>query len=108
VCGGGLGREGEREGGREGEREGGREGAPASSQRLSSPVTPWMLDDYPYCNPLEPAVLLQATFSTQHLQDGIRNSTFTMAAEAGSFTGGAAAAEALVGILGTRCRSRAV
>ncbi len=67
-----------------------------------------MLDDYPYGDQLEPAVLLQATFSAQLLRAGIRNPTFTMAVEAGSFTDGAAAAEALVGILGTRSRSSAV
>ncbi len=64
VClwGGGV-REGERE------RERGREGAAVSSQRLSSLETPWMLmDDWPYGDHLEPAVL-QAMFSTQLLLD---------------------------------------
>jgi hypothetical protein len=94
--------------GRERGRERGREGAPLSSQRLTMP---WMLmDDWPYGDHPEPAVL-QATLSTQFLLDGNRNTTFTMAAkrsEAGSFTGGAAAAEALVGTLGTGLRSSAV
>jgi hypothetical protein len=85
-----------------------RERAPVSFQRLSSPATPWMLmDDWPYSDHLEPAVL-QATFGTQLLRDGNRNSTFALAAKAGSFTGGAAAAQALVGILGTCRRSSAV
>jgi hypothetical protein len=53
-------------------------------------------------------MLLLTTFSTQLLRDGNRNATFAMAAEAGSFTGGAAAAEALVGTLGTCRRSSTV
>jgi hypothetical protein len=65
------------------------------------------MDDWPYGDHPEPAVL-QATLSTQLLRDGYRNTTFTMAAErfeAGSFTSGAAAAEARVGTLGTCRRS---
>ncbi len=105
VCWGGA--------GRERGRERGREGVPVISQRLSLPATPWMLMDdcqWPYGDHPEPAVL-QATLSTQLLLDGYRNTTFTMAAEwseAGSFTGGAAAAEASVGTLGTHRRSSAV
>jgi hypothetical protein len=118
LTGGGLGREREGEGvcvwggGGRG-REGGRERAPVMSQRLSLPSTPWMLMDYwPYGDHSEPAVL-QATLSTPLLWDGCRNTTVTMAAkrsEAGSFTGGAAAAEARVGTvtLGTCRRSSAV
>jgi hypothetical protein len=77
--------------------------APVTDQRLSSPVTPWMLlDDWPYGGHSDPAVL-QATFSTLHLRNRCRNATLTMAAEgsmSGSFTGGAATAEARVGTLG--------
>jgi hypothetical protein len=101
--------------GRERGRERGREGEPVTSQRLSSQATPWMLmDDWPYGYHPELAVL-QATLSTQLLLDGYRNTTLTMAAErseAGSFTDGAAAAEALVGsslgTLGICRRSSAV
>jgi hypothetical protein len=35
-----------------------------------------LVDEQPYSDHLEPAVLLQATFSTQLLLAGIRNSTF--------------------------------
>ncbi len=58
-----------------------------------------LMDDWPYGDHQEPAVL-QATLSTQLLRDGCRITSFTMAAErseAGSFTGGAAAAEAAAG-----------
>ncbi len=68
------------------------------------------MDDRPYCDHPEPAVL-QATLSTQLLRNGCRNATSAMAAEgskAGSFTGGAAAAEARVDILGIGLRSSAV
>jgi hypothetical protein len=68
------------------------------------------MDDLPYGDHPEPA-LLQATLSTQLLREGHRNTTFSMAAErseAGSFTGGSAAAEARVGTLGTCRRSSAV
>jgi hypothetical protein len=69
--------------GRVGVREGGREGASVTSQLLSSPATPWMLmDDWPY--------------------------VAAERSEAGSFTGGAAAAEASICILGTWRRSNAV
>jgi hypothetical protein len=52
-----LGRLTGREGEREGEREGG-SGAPVTAQGLSSPGTPWMrMDDWPYCDHQEPAVL---------------------------------------------------
>jgi hypothetical protein len=53
------------------------------------------LDDWPYSDHSEPAVL-QAMFSTLHLLNRCRNATLTMAAEgsySGSFTGGAAAAK---------------
>jgi hypothetical protein len=68
------------------------------------------LDDWLYSIRSEPAVL-QATFSTLHLWNKCRNATLTMAAEgseSGSFTGGAAAAEASVGTLGIGRRSSAV
>ncbi len=69
-----------------------------------------LMDDWPYGVHPEPAVL-QATLSTQLLLEGYRNTTFTMAdekSEVGSFTGGAAAADARVGTLGTCRKSSAM
>ncbi len=66
-----------------------------------------LMDDWPYDDQPEPAVL-QATISTMHLRNGHLHATCTMAAEeseSGSFTAGAAEAEASVGI---RRRSSAV
>jgi hypothetical protein len=54
------------------------------------------LDNWPCCNHLEPAVL-QAMFSTLHLQNRCQNGSLTMANEgsgSGSFTDGAGVAEA--------------
>ncbi len=86
-------------------------GAPVKAHRLSLPVTLWMpLDDWPYSDHSEPAAL-QATFSTLHWRNSCRNASLTMAAEgsdSGSFTGGAAGAEARVGTLVIWRRSSAL
>ncbi len=56
-------------------------GAPVTAQCLISLATPCMpLDDWPCCYHSEPAVL-QATFSTDRLQNRCQNGTLTMAAE---------------------------
>jgi hypothetical protein len=93
--------------------EGGRHGgAPVTNWCLRLPVQSWMLmDDWPYGDHPEPAVLRSTLrVSTLHLWYPCRHATCTMAADvvesqAGSFTGGAAAADARVGI---RRRSSAV